>query len=334
MFARYLLRQTLLPLLLALSLLVAVVFALQALRLGHHLVGSGGGVLLLATVLVHALPTLLVFGLPLALVAALLFTGARLSAELEAMQGSGASPAQLSRGLLLLGLLCSAAVFAGARYAEPAAAQRLHSLLRAEAGRALLAGLEVGTFQQLGGSTLLLERREAPRAGELLRGRGFFLAQGQTVVVAKHAGLSLRPGPLLVLTLRKGELQRHDPRTQTLYRLRFEQLVHDIDLGPSLDRHFGFIARHGAEAAARAEARGLGCLALSTFAIALLMLGRGRRGWLVAIALTTLLQQGSQAVLPPPVAITLDAGLLLAAVALLGRTKRGQTKRGQTKRDP
>jgi hypothetical protein len=281
MLGRYLLRQALPTTLLALALVCVLVFGLQALRLGHHLVGSGGGLALLGLVFLHSLPSLLVFALPLALAAGVLLSAARLRGELEAMQTLGASALRLAPWLIALSLLAASVAGALASVAEPAALERLQRLVRREATRALVAGLWPGVFRRVGDLTIYLERRRPARAGETLRGDGFLLARGDTIVVAQRATLRLpaRSASRLTLTLHEGELHREGKGG--LQRLRFGKLERTLELSSALARHFTFLSQRGARARASAPTRALATLAAGLLALAFALLGAGRRRWLL-----------------------------------------------------
>ncbi|PID39136.1 MAG: hypothetical protein CSA65_05690 [Proteobacteria bacterium] len=296
MLARYLLRQALPTTLLALALLCVLVFGLQALRLGHHLVGGGGGLALLGVVFGHSLPSLLTFALPLALAAGVLLSAARLRPELEAMQTLGASAARLAPWLLGLVATAAALSVALAAWVEPVALQRLGRLLRREATRALVSGLEPGVFRRVGDATLYLERRGRAGRGELLRGEGFLLARGPTIVTARRASLRMPAhATRLTLTLEDGELHRESPGLG-LQRLRFAKLERDLELPKTLFRHFAFLGRRGAHARVSATPRGLATLAAGLLAIVCALAGAGRRPWLLVGLGAALLLQALSAV--------------------------------------
>ena len=94
---RYLLGRMAGPLAAALALLCGLIFALQVLRLGHHILGGGLGAGFGLRLLLYSLPSLAVFCLPLALAAAVLFVMGRMAAagELEGMALAGRSPLQI-----------------------------------------------------------------------------------------------------------------------------------------------------------------------------------------------------------------------------------------------
>ncbi|MCK5796515.1 MAG: LptF/LptG family permease [Deltaproteobacteria bacterium] len=344
MLSRYLLRQVLAPAILALGLLCALVFGLQALRLGHHLVGSGGGIALFGLVFLHSLPTLLVFGLPWALAAGVLLTASRLATELEGMRSLGASPARLASGLIGLAVVTAGLTFALSAYAEAQSLRSLHELLRAEASRALIAQIKPGIFARLGDVTIYVEHREPPQADEALRGSGFFLARGQSVLVAQHATLRVLPGPRLALTLRQGELQRrsgmshddtrrsHDAtRREThrddnavLDRIHFAKLDEELDLAKTLERHFAFITRRAKHAHAAALGNAASLLAVGLLTIALAMIFGGRRRALIVATMLVVAHEAIAALLDPGSAprLAVEVGWILGAITALGVASR------------
>ena len=255
----------------ALLLFVGLIWVLHLLRLGHHLLG--GPDLELAQVgrlLLYSLPSLLVFALPLALTAGLLFTLAQLaeSGELTAMRAAGASPAQLARPGLLLTLLVVTCIFPIAAWLEGPALVRLQRSLAVGAARALVLGAKPGLFHALGGgTTLYLESRRAtlPQGAVL---QGVLLAEEDPprVLLARTATLHLDgQAARLVLQLEQGELQQLNPEGG-LRRVRFATLEHVVDLGRALEPHFGFLGRraHGPRRGASAAANGLALGLLAT----------------------------------------------------------------------
>jgi lipopolysaccharide export LptBFGC system permease protein LptF len=267
LLSRYLLGQLLGPLAVALLLLVGVIWLLQALRLGHHLLGAGLDVGLLARVLLYSLPTLALFALPFALAAAVLFGLGRLaeSHQLLALRLAGAAPRQIAGpcALLCLGAALGAVAVAAL---EPPALQRLQRSLAEGATRTLVRGAPLRRFHSLGpATTLYVEERDAD--GQL---HNLLLAErgGERVLLARSASVELdRSRPAATLSLHEGEVQTRNERGG-LRRIQFQTLRLQLDLGPAIGPHLAFVGQRMTARAGRLLAP-LSCLALGLLATAL-----------------------------------------------------------------
>jgi lipopolysaccharide export system permease protein len=322
----YLLRRALGPTLVALALLCGLIFLLQALRLGHHLLGGGGaGLGLLARVSLLSLPTLVVFCLPLSLAAGLLFSLGRLeeTGQLLALRAAGASPLRLAAPHALLGLAAALTCLLVAALWEPAALRGLRELLGRRAAEVLVASTRPGRFQRLAGGGTLFVRQRLPAPGPGARFGGFLLARDRprsTVLVAREATLSHAGRTRIRLQLKNGELQLRT-RRGGLRTVRFQSLQSQLDLGPALDRHLGFLARMAAERH-RALTAPLSCLALALLATAVgLSRRRGRMQrallGLAGVAGYQLSLWGVTLVLPGAAGAVLLAGLVAGGALLL-----------------
>lgn len=325
---RYLLFRALGPTLVALLLLCGLIFLLQIMRLGHHVVGGGLGLMFVGRLALCSLPTLVVFALPLALAAGLVHALGRLAdtSELLALRLAGVPASRLavagvalSAGAALVTLVLSAHV-------EPAALARLSLLLRQGAAHVLIHGPRPGRFLPLAEGTTLYVERRLPDVDGAASFSGFFLARdrGNFVVLARQATMRLAryetqqgtQQETVVLLLRDGELQ--EKKKSGLRRVRFSSLRFALDLSPALRRHLGFLSRLAARQD-RIIAAPLACLALGLLISAL---GLGRRGQvkmaglrlaasgLLAVGLYQAGLWGVEMVWPGP----LGAGLLSFAV--------------------
>lgn len=257
---RYLLARMAATLVVAALLLAGLIWILQALRLGHHLLGgasSGAGLLL--RLLLYSLPTLLLFVIPVALSAAILHSLDQLDAtgELDAMRTAGASPLQLA---LPAGLLCLAAAAAALLAAglEAPTLERLKATVRDAAARALVLGARPGRFHDLPGEGVLYARRRIAGDARQVRLEGVLLARGTDLVVARSGSLQVG-GTRLTLRLADGELHLSGAHGR-LSRVRFKTLEQSLDLGRALRPHFGFLdrrRRHSGATAATVLALGL-----------------------------------------------------------------------------
>jgi hypothetical protein len=283
----------------ALLLFAGLIWMLQLLRLGHHVLGSGLGLGLLGQLLLYSLPTLLVIALPLALAAAILFTLGRLEegGELLALRSAGLSPLQLGLPPGILSLL--AALLAGCltTSVETPALLHLHRSLGQGAIQALVHGARPGRFQLLqDGTTLYMEHgAQASPAGARLT--GLLLAQGEPpkVLVAHRATLGWNAGPdprepecdrpgRVNLQLTRGEVQMLTEGDR-LRRVRFDHMEQTLDLGGALSPHFAFLLRRAATASSRSLTAPAACLSLGLLAT-VIGLGLSRRLWMAVVGLT------------------------------------------------
>jgi len=324
--SRHLLGQLLGVTLLGTLLLAALVFLLQALRLGHHLAASGAGLTLLGRALLLSAPSLLTFSLPLAAGGAVLLTWARLAdtQQLTALEAAGASPLQLASPVLQLLLFVGLLTLGLGRWVEPACLERLQARLVREAGVALLAGLRPGQFLSLGPElTLHAEAREPGGARGELQIEGLFLAQRQPPqqLVARRARLHVANGAdaSLEIELDDGELRAAGSRS-LLEQVRFGHARLSFSLVAGLRPHLSFLERRAREAGRRALVAAAGGVALGL--LALLVGSRARspwsRGLLGLLALAG--QQGGLLLLAGAgtvAALAFSAGLALLALLAL-----------------
>jgi len=191
---RHLLAQLGAALLLGLLLLVGLVWALQALRLGHHLALGGAP---LGRLLLWSAPTLLVFALPLALAAAVLLTFGRLAEtnQLLALRAAGASPLQLATPALLLSVLAGLAAGLTALELEPPALRAL----RVTAGEVAARALHVEAAR---------DRRGDRRSWRVRLGRGAALARHHAALGDPIHRCTHRPGFRSPETTRRPEGRR------------------------------------------------------------------------------------------------------------------------------
>lgn len=335
---RYLLLRALWPTLVALLLLCGLIFLLQIMRLGHHVVGGGLGALFVCRLALYSLPTLVVFALPLALAAGLLHALGRLADtnQLLALRLAGIPPSRLAVAGVMLSAGAALITLALNAHVEPAALARLSHLLRQGVAHVLIHGPRPGRFLPLvEGTTLYVERRLPDRDGAASFS-GFMLARdkGKFVILAREASMRLaryetQHGALqetVVLLLRDGELQ--EKKKGGLRRVRFRSLRFALDLEPALRRHLGFLAQLAARQD-RIVAAPLACLALGLLisALGLGRLGQGRMaglrlaaGGLLAVGLYQAGLWGVEMVWPGPLgAAALSFAVMVGSLVSLTR---------------
>lgn len=273
MLSRYLARQMLGPLALALVALSVGAWATQLFRLGHHLVGGGLGAPFWASLLLYSAPSLLSFCLPFSLSAAVLYTCVRAarSNELLAMRAAGAAPLRLAGWPLLVVCACAATGWILVARAEPPALARLSRALY-RAGERRLIHLPPGVFHQLTPRLTLYVGRELPSPPEELRGADVLLAieRPSAILLARRLRLVAREDGGLLLEAHGGELlmggpEREGGDPEMLRRMTFGALRQRIDVRGALARHFAFVRdRIAADPLRRAAAAfGQGATALA-----------------------------------------------------------------------
>ena len=235
--SRYVIRSCLAPVTLCLALLCVVVFALQFLRLGHHLLSAETPPLALLKLFVYALPTLLTFALPLATMGGTLLALCRLGddGQWRGLQTVGYGRQNLLNATLLVGL-GAAGVTAFVATIEPPALQRLHALVVGQATRGMLARLRPLEMTVLGQAEIYAEK--ISREGSTTRLVQTFISLDRDALVsAKAVDVQPRAGRF-ELTFRAGEIQlaKH-------VRLSFGQLQLSIDPRQRVAAHFSFLAR-------------------------------------------------------------------------------------------
>lgn len=194
---RYLLRQALGAVLMALVVLVAITLALfMAELLGDVADGElfGGA---LPRLLLLRLPEAILLTAPLALLIGLLMSLGELavSEEFSVMRTAGAAPRTLAGVLLAIGLLWSAVLVGVAGWAQPWAARETNEIARRMAEDWLLAAVLPGRFTDLGvrGLTLYVgdvDREQARLSEVFIHHRG---EQRSEVITAREGWLERDP---------------------------------------------------------------------------------------------------------------------------------------------
>ena len=121
--SRYLLGRAVWAVAWSLVALTVTVAALQVMRVGHHLLAGRAGLADGAALLGLALPTLIIYVAPAAVLGGLLLAGQRLRVEgaWETLESAGARPWQRAWPLLAVALGVALLVAALGRWAEPRA---------------------------------------------------------------------------------------------------------------------------------------------------------------------------------------------------------------------
>jgi len=283
---RYVLRQAVGPFLLSTGLACALIWTLQAMRIGHHLVGAPSLFGAVLSALALSLPSLLLFTVPVTLAGAIVFALMRLRErrQWQAMLFTGASPLQLIHGVVVLLVTVGGLLWVVGDWIEPAAVRALYRQLVHDGTRAWLFQTRSKQFHQIGPYSLYGD--QVRRTNQGIRVRGLLLANDSAsqVLTAERAWLRAGHAGQIQLHIIGGELRLGHTGSET--RIRFGQMDHTVALASALDRHFSFVARMPVSSEGRAAA----CLALGLLALAL---GCGTlcRGQSYAIAALAMLAQ-------------------------------------------
>lgn len=267
---RYIARQVALSTALALLLIGSFIFALQAMRLGHHLVGSGLGASGVVLIVLYTLPTMAVFALPFAAVSAILLVYARLHAggEIGAMAACGATPRFLARGPALVVASSAVVALVASSLLEGPALERLERLLSSAVSRAAIQRIPAGVFHRLDGQTTLhVGRVQIVPGGSASLSRVFVASQNpDRLLLAASGSIRTKGQRQVLLELRDGEAHQAMGHQGSL-RARFQRLLIPLSLGGRFERHFGFLAGAAAQATPLGVAAACLALGLSTLAI-------------------------------------------------------------------
>lgn len=223
-FHRLLLREIVVPLLLALVLVSQLLVVLQMLQLNEVLFGSGFEVASLLRIAVYLAPHFAVFALPLAFLLAVMLGIGRLAEdrELVALQALGRSPRSLYPVPIAMGLVLGAAVGLVTFFAEPWGLRGIHRQLNELIKRNVAGDIRPGLFyEDIPRFTVFVGATEAGQWKDVLlhdaSGDGAPL-----LMLARHGRVeSEGADSVLQLDLAEGELHRLN-ETGGYTRARFE----------------------------------------------------------------------------------------------------------------
>jgi lipopolysaccharide export system permease protein len=260
---RALLRETLLPLAVALFALLQLLVVAQLLQLNEVVLGPAVSLLDIARVTVALAPHFLVLAAPVAYMLAVQLSLGRLSGdqELLAFSAAGRSPLELYRVPAILALLLGIGAAALATWAEPWGLRQLHGVLNEVIKRNLGSAVVPGVFgEDLPRFMLYVEGTDKPRPGDAghpaLRGVLIESSLGEgppMLTLAEEGRIVDAGGEALALELRRGEL--HRPEGQGAQVARFGQGTFLIGVQERLWRKNRFYATEGALSSAQLEER-------------------------------------------------------------------------------
>jgi hypothetical protein len=273
--SRYLLRRAVWAVAWSLVALTVTVAALQLMRVGHHLLAGRAGLAAGAALLGLALPTLILYVAPAAVLGGLLLAGQRLRVEgaWETLEAAGARPWQRAWPLLAVALGVALLVAALGHWAEPRALAASEPLLWRQGARAWLHRLSSGGWYEVGGaedgaggSLSLRATAITDRSADALTIHGLVLAGGEppSVSVARRARLQLDRSDTLVLTLSEGEAALAVGGAPA-WHWGFATARRRLELRRGVAKHLAWLLRGRAGGAAATQRAAL-CLLLGCYA--------------------------------------------------------------------
>lgn len=245
---RYLLREILLPLLVAVVAVAMVVFLFQARRLASAALGLGLRLDDVAVIFVSALPPFLVLAIPIAYLLAVLVGLGRLAQdrELIALRAAGASPWRLARVPIGLGIAVTLVCLPIAMYGEPYGLRMLHRRLVDVGLRNLTRAIQPGVFNEdfVGSAVYAAKRNDDGSLEDVVvfdernRDRPMLVvsSRGKFTIDAQSIEFSLEDGEMHLGLV--GVADRYD-------RLSFERVVMGVDVSDDLFRKARFVSMLG-----------------------------------------------------------------------------------------
>lgn len=233
----YILRQLLTGTVLVTVGLLCILWLTQSLRFIEIIVGKGASVATFLTLTGLLLPNFLIYVLPIALFAVVLFTYSRLTTdrELIVMRAAGLSPLGLGRAAVILALILTLTGWALTLHFVPESVRAFRELqwtVRNDVGDLLI---REGAFNQvMPDVTVYVRARNA--SGELL---GVMVHDARepdkpvTMLAERGALLHGEKGPRVLMV--NGSRQSVEPRSGNLSLLYFDSYTMDLDTGGSDD---------------------------------------------------------------------------------------------------
>ncbi len=230
LLSRYLVKQVALITLVISVVLTLIIWLTQSLRLLDFIINGGAPMRIFAAMLVLTIPKFFEIILPLSLALGIVYAMNKLSSDSEVvvMHNTGASPIQLSQGILTFSVVVSLFIFIIAGWGTPLANRQLDHLRDIVKSDYSLGLLRPGVFNVIGNDTTIYISERS----DLQDLRGVFIyfnKQGEaaTTITAKRGGMVMRDGKPYVVVL-EGTRQQFNPTTGSIDRLRFENYSLDL----------------------------------------------------------------------------------------------------------
>ena len=227
---RYVLRKTLLALLVAAGSLIAVIWVVRAIQQVDVIVAKGQGVLTYLQITTFGVPTLSAMILPIALVIATIHTINNLNAdsELVVMNAAGASRLSLIKPFLAAGLITAVLVYSMSLFVGPKSMQTVrHHITNMRADMVSLV-LRDGAFRDATQGVTFHIASRAP--GGILR--GVFILDGrdekETFTYLAREGAINRIDGQTFLVLKDGQIQRLEDQSSNVSVVNFTSYAYNL----------------------------------------------------------------------------------------------------------
>lgn len=226
---RYIFRRILVVAVAALAVTTGMALTTQVLIRVNLLTSSGQSMLTIGKLAMLLIPEMLIVSMPFALLIGVLQTLRAMNqdSELAVLEASGSSIAGRAKPALaaaLIGCLCVGTL---SIWVEPAASRQIREMIGKAAGDLLSSAIQSGGFKQVG-EGLILQIAEKLPGGEF---GGIFVSdsrdpENEITYVAKTGAL-VKEGERNLLVVRDGEIQRKNPKDQSITFIRFD--VYSLD---------------------------------------------------------------------------------------------------------
>lgn len=230
LLSRYLVRNVFFTTLAISLALTLIIWLTQSLRLLDFIINGGAPLRLFAAMLILTVPKFFEIILPISLALGIIYSMNKFSTDSEVvvMHNTGASPMQLSQGILLFAVLSSLAVFGITGWGTPLANRQLDHLRDIVKSDYSLGMLRPGVFNVIGNDTTIYiaERTDLQDlSGVFIH----FNKEGEppTTITAERGGLVMREGKPFVVVV-DGMRQQFNEKNGSIDRLRFKNYSLDL----------------------------------------------------------------------------------------------------------
>lgn len=235
---RYIFMEIAVPFVLSLSILTVTALLSKVIKLVELMASSGVGPSFLFLFIASAVPSFLIYTIPISFLIAVLVAFTRLSSdsEITAMKASGLSLFTMLRPALLLAVIAYFATLSFTLYLYPWGSETLKKLLFEAARNKLVTGLDEKTFYDKFKDTVVYVDRLSKETGEM---EGLFISEGaggESSVFFAKKGVFVIPQKetfSLYLKLTDGTIHRKSEREGDDHIAGFETYLLELDLSDS-----------------------------------------------------------------------------------------------------
>ena len=244
---RHLARELTVIFLLGVLIFTFILFIMQVMRLGNLLVGIGIDFSDLIWLFVYILPHFSVLTLPIAFLFSVLLVMGNLSSsgELIALKASGYSLLKISRPILVLALLLTAAITIIACYGEPWGKRALKREIFRMSMKGASEGLKTGIFNYIFRDLIFYIDSRSPDRKEMRKVLIFDRRRPRknalTILARKGRVIPDKSERSLRVALYDGEIHTRDLRRKRFRRVRFDSYIFDFNLQEFLNQKTHFI---------------------------------------------------------------------------------------------